>query len=372
MKTVNPYAGAKMVLKNGDPIEELRFGKSAERALSSSTGEFNANDKKDLLRSITRLMGSVEGGDVVPEQHSALASSEAMRKQHQERREVLASAYSDPTGQVWSALGMSIAAQINEQANREGFMRRIMIGNTLRQGEIPRASMPTHDAVSVVATSSSNVGYQLIRNRVFQLEEFEVVANLRVEALEIEQVSGDLLEKAYNDGLESIMVVEDRLWKKAADMAVGVVNPLHYIAGSLTTQMLGTLRQSVSDWNLPATLAIIANDFWTDVIGSNDFSTMLDPITKYDLALNGYLGSLIGMTLMTDAFRAPNQKVLDRGEIYVVSSPEYHGCYTDRGGVRSTPTSGADQGNSTRGWYCSEILSMFLGNMRSISKGKRV
>lgn len=372
MKAGNPFAGAQLVLKNGDPVEELRFGKGRERALSASTGEFNASNQKDLVQAITQLMTSVSKGDIVPAYQSALSSSEQYTKELQERRQVLASAYNDTTGKQWAALGANIALQLNEQRNREGFLRRIAVGQTLRQGEIARVSMPAWDAVAVTATSSSSVGYQMIRNKVFQPEEFEINANLRVEQLDIEQVSGDILEDVYNQGLDAIMVAEDRLWKKAADMTVGVTNPLNYIAGSLTTQILAQIRQGVSDWNLPATNAIISNDFWSDVIGSPDFAQFLDPVTKYDLALHGYLGTLIGMSLLTDAFRQPNQKVLNRGEIYVVSSAENHASYTDRGGVRSTPTSGADTGTTTRGWLMSEMFSFVLANPRSVSKGRRV
>jgi len=372
----NPYAGAKMVLPNGDPIEALRFGgklgEKRELALSSSTGEFNASSQKDLIQAITSLMGSVQNKQVVPEYQSALSSSEVYSNQLRERREILAAAYNDTTGQKWAALGANIATQLQEQRNREGFLRRISVGQTLRQGDIARVTMPAWDAVAVVATASSEVGYQTIRNKVFQPEEFEINAALRVEQLDIEQVSGDILEDVYNMGLDAIMVAEDRLWKKAADMTVGVVNPLNYIGGTLTTQILATIRQGVSNWNLPATNAIISNDFWSDVIGSPDFAQFLDPVTKYDLALHGYLGTLIGMSLLTDAFRQPNQKVLDRGEIYVVSSPENHAAYTDRGGVRSTPTSGADNGSTTRGWLMSEMFSFLLANPRSVSKGRRV
>lgn len=367
----NPFAGAQLVLKNGDPISELKFGRSNQRALSSN-GEFNASDKADLVKAITSLMTSVSSGDVVPEYKSAVASSGEYAQMIQERREVLAAAYADSTGEKWAALGASIALQLQEQRNREGFLRRIAVGQTLKQGEIPRIAMPSWDAVAIVATSSSNVGYQIVRSKVFTPGEFEILANLRVENLDIEQVSGDLLDEAYNQGLDAIMVGEDRLWKKAADLSVGVVNPLNYISGTLTTQMLATIRQSVTDWNLPATNAIISNDFWSDVIGSNDFATFLDPVSKYDLVLNGYLGTLVGMNLVTDAFRQPNQKVLGRGEIYVIASPENHAAYTDRGGVRSTPTSGADQGNTTKGWLISELLSFILANPRSVAKGKRV
>lgn len=367
----NQFKGAQLSLRNGDPIEALRFAKGRDLALSSSTGEFNAHNKKELVEALTNLMNSV-GKEVVPVGQSALASSDEYARTVQERREVLAAAYADTTGQQWAALGANMALQLQEQRNREGFMRRIAIGQTLRQGEIARVMLPTWDTVAVVATSGASIGYQTIRNKMFQPDEFEINVNLRVEQLEIEQVSGDILENMYQQGLDAIMVQEDRLWKKAADATVGIANPLNYIAGSLSTQLLAQIRQGVSDWNLPATTAIISNDFWSDVIGSQDFAQFLDPVTKYDLALHGYLGTLIGMSLLTDAYRQPNQKVLNRGEIYVIGSPENHASYTDRGGVRSTPTSGADLGNTTRGWLMSEMISFILPSGRSCSKGRRI
>lgn len=372
MKQVNPYSGAKMVLKNGDPLEELKFEGSNMRALSSSTGEFNAYDKRDLINAITQLMSSVGRGDVTQQRHSAIASSGEYAKQLQDRRELLAAAYNDASGKKWSALGASLTQQINEQMEREGFLRRIVMGSTLKQGEVARVPMPQHDAVAVVATGPTSVGYQFVRTRTFQPDEFEINANLRVNQLDLEQVAGDLLEQAYNQGLQSIMVTEDLLLKAALDMTVGMVNPLQYTAGTLTTSLLGTARQTVAGWNLPVTTAIIANDFWADIIGSADFSAFLDPITKYDLAMHGQLGSLVGMQLLTDAFRQSNQRVLNRGEMYVLASPENLGVYTDRGGVRSTPTNGADQGNSNRGWFLSEMFSLVVANPRAVSRTQRV
>lgn len=354
--------GAKMVLANGNPIEDLRFGKGRELALSSSTGEFNAYSQKDLLVQIGNLMQAVASGQVV-EQKQEIATAA-------DRREILAEAMQSQEN--WSALGASIAQQIYEQSDREGFLRKLSVGNTLRQGEVQRVPMPSHDTMAVVATSATGVGYQNIRQRVFTPDEFEIIANVRVNTLDLEQVNGDLLEHAYNDGLQAIMVAEDRIWKKAADMTVGVINPMEYIAGELTTKNLGRLRQAVAQWNLPAVSCLIANDYWTDIIGSNDFATFLDPITKYDLALNGQLGTLVGMTLITDAFRQPNQKVLNAGEIYVVASPENHAAYSTRGGIRSEPVSNSWEGSTSRGWMLSEPFSFVLGNPRSIAKGKRV
>lgn len=356
------FQGARMVLKNGAPLEDLKFGKRGELALSASTGEFNASNKKDLANAITQLMQAVASGEVVAEQ--------TPQDEVATRREILAEASSSP--EKWAALGANIAQQVYEQADRDGFLRKVSVGNTLRPGEVQRVPMPAHDAFAVIATAGAGVGYQQIRQRFFQPEEFEIIANVRVATLDLEQVNGDLLEHAYNDALQAIMVAEDRLWKKSADMTVNMVNPLEYIAGELTTKNLGKLRQAVAQWNLPATTAIIANDFWSDIIGSNDFATFLDPITKYDLALNGQLGTLVGLNLITDAFRQPNQKVLNPGEIYVVSDPENHAAYSTRGGIRSTPVDGAYEGSTSKGWLLSEPFSFILANNRSVAKGQRL
>lgn len=361
--------GARMVLANGAPLEDLRLGKGRELALSSSTGELNASSVQDAAVIIGDLMKAVASGQIIPghmapqHQMTATAASEA-------RREVMVEALQDPA--KWQALGASLAQRIEEQAARDGFVRKLMIGNTLRQGEMQRVPMPAYDTLAVVATSSSNVGYQTIRQRVFQPAEFELQANVRVENLDIQQVNGDLLDHAYNDGLNAIMVAEDRLWKQAADTSVGGVNELELIAGELTPKHLARMRQRVARWNLPVSTIILSNDYWEDVIGSSDFASFFDPITKYDLVLNGQIGTLVGMNIITDAFRQPNQKVLNPGEIYVVADAQNHGAYSTRGGISSTPTSGADHGNSTRGWFMSSPFSLCLSNIRSVAKARRL
>jgi hypothetical protein len=368
--TQSAFQGASLVLRDGSPIEDLRLGKGRDLALASN-GEYNAHNKQDAMRIVGELMQAMASGDIrhgapaMSKSQEALAASEA-------RRNVLAAAMQDETGTKWRALGASLAQQIDEQSDREGFVRKLMVGNVLKQGDIQRIPMPTHDTMAIVATSSANVGYQTIRNRLFTPDEFEIQANVRVENLDIQQVNGDLLDHAYNDALQAIMVAEDRLWKTAADKTVGVVNNLELIAGELTTKNLGRLRQAIARWGLPATHIILANDYWQDVIGSNDFATFFDPITKYDLVLNGQIGTLVGMNIITDAFRQPNQKVLNPGEIYVVSDPRNHGAYSTRGGIQSSPTNGADTGTSTRGWFMTEPFSLAITNVRSVVKARRI
>lgn len=59
MFTPNKIQGARMVLRDGSPLEELRYSKGGSLALSSASGEFNASDNKDLAMQIGRLMDAV-------------------------------------------------------------------------------------------------------------------------------------------------------------------------------------------------------------------------------------------------------------------------------------------------------------------------
>ena len=77
------------------------------------------------------------------------------------------------------------------------------------------------------------------------------------------------------------------------------------------------------------------------------------------------------MSIITDAFRAPTLKVLDQGDVYIVSAPEYHGGFADRGPVESTELDGAYEGVNARGWYLVETIALLVHNARSIVKGKR-
>lgn len=362
------FQGAQVMLCNGDPIEQLRMKGSNLTALSSATGEINAYDRKELAVQLGNLMMAVASGEIV-NGDPKFANASNRDQMVSESRELILEAYSNP--EAWASLGADLAVTIQECRERQSFMRRLNLSQNLRQGELPRILTNLWDSVAVVATGPANIQHQIIRNKQFFPSEFEIVGNVRVENIELQQVGGDLMDQLFNQGMDAMMVQEDRLWKRAADATVGTVNPLVYIVGQLTPQNLAALRQGVTDWNLPTTTAVISNDFWQDIIGNNDFAQFLDPVTKYDLALNGQLGTLVGLNLTTDGFRQPNQKVLGRGEIYVVATPEHHGCYSDRGGIQSTPTSGADSGSTSRGWLFNEVFSYVLANPRSVSKGKR-
>lgn len=348
------------VLSNGDPIEAMKLPGSNLAALSSN-GDINAHNKQELIGAIDTIMSMSANGEIKREAPTGMSREES--------QQLMMEASASPD--AWASLGANIAETIQDQAERRGFMRNIAVGNELRQGEYQRVPMPRHEVQAVVATSPTEMGYQLIRDRFFTPSEFEIKGNVRVNQLELDQSAGDLMRDIRDQAMESIMVAEDRVWKSAADRTVGRVNDITYIGGELTPRVLAELQQQVAEWNLPASKALFAIDFWKDVIGNSDFSSFLDPVSKYDLVLNGRIGTLVGLELLTDAYRPANQKVLEKGEIYVVSDPEHHAAYSTRG-IKSTPTDGANSGETNKGWLMSENFSFVLANVRSVAKGQRI
>lgn len=359
--------GARVVLRDGSPLEDLRIG--GERILSESTGEVNATSKKDLMHRISQMLdlGKQGGFQEVSESHVGMTPEQIK----EDNRLLIEEAAADATGARWDSLGASIVGSIEDRAERAGLLRRICKGATVRQGDVPRVELKTHQAQAIVATGPTDFGYRQLRGRVFTPDEFELKSVIRVSRMDLEQINGDLLDRAQQDGLTSIMVGEDRMWKQAADRSVGMANPVTYIHGELTPRLLSVLKTQVSAWPMPVSTAILAADYWNDIIGNDQFTSALDPVSKYELITTGRLGTLLGLDLVTDGFRAPEHRVLNDGELYVVGDQDYHAMYTTRGGTQSQPTSGANQGNTDRGWLLSSVFSFTLANVRSVAKAQR-
>lgn len=364
----NPWkkeeTGSHIVTATGEPVVGNFRAPGQGSSLTNSAGEINASSVRDLLGQIDQVMKAHASG--------AIQKQRISRDEVEQRRNVLTAAYNDPTGNKWRLLGAAMAEEIRGQADREGFMRRVLQLIPVEQGGIPRTSLRIQNAMAVVATSPSVVEYQQLRSNNISPPEFHLVASLMVDNIDIQQTVGDVLERTYNEGLEAIMTGEDRLLKKAMDNTIGVENPVIYIGSSLTPSILAQVRSGVTNHNLPSTTILLANNLWQDIIGNSDFHSLFDPVHRYDLVTSGAIGSMLGAQIITDAFKTPTQKVLNQGELYALASPEYLGAYSDRGGVVPTPIDGANIGTTGRGWFLQQLMSLVVANPRGVSVGRRV
>jgi len=360
---MNPFAKRRFVTANGEPMAALRFKGHQSRAINDA-GEFNASDKKDLVHQIDRLITAYMQGDIRSEVTPSSRDTADARKQ------ALAEAVADKTGNSFQVLGEVLADEIAETTNREGFARKFCQFKELAQGETGRIRIRNKSVMAWVATGPSAVTPSIVRGIYIYPPEFHVSAQILIDERDIGQSSGDMLEDAYVDGLENIMKVEDQTWKMAADNAATNSNTMQYFT-SLTPTIFSGIRSQVARWGIPVTGVLMAQDIWDDIIGNSDFMSFFDPVTKHDLVLDGFLGVLMGADLITDAFRVPELKVLEAGEIYAIGSPQTHGTIMQRGGLGSNPIDQYNMGQPFRGWFLSEMISLTIGNSKSVAKGQR-
>jgi hypothetical protein len=257
---------------------DFRFAGSRERAVGAG-GELNASSRKDLLVQIAKFL-EVSANQGIMTEETAYAQ-EDLAKRH---KEAVEAAFKNDAAH--RELGEVLAQELYQAGNREGFARRFMARLELSQGQIPQAKMRMKNLVATTATGPSKVQSQLIRDNLFFPPEFYITTRPFIEQREINQSNGDVLEEKYLEGLEGIMVAEDRTWLLMARAAIGMANNLTTIVGTFNPTALSALRNQVTRWNIPAASLLIANDIWNDITGDTGFQQIIDPVSKHKTKQN--------------------------------------------------------------------------------------
>lgn len=358
----NPYIKSRLVMANsGAPADqELRVQGSRERLVSSS-GDLNASSKKDLMKQISSLVQAYTSGTITRQ-------TEVPEEIQTARQKLVAEAISDRTGSAWKVLGEVIGDEVWTALKREGFARKTLLYKPLGRNEIGKIRVRQKNVRGFMATTASGRPQSVIRQSFVFPTEFYLSATPIIEIKELESAGGDLLEEKYEDALEQIMVAEDRVWKTLADASATVSNTLTYF-NNLTPTVFSSLRTQVSGWHIPVTQCLLAYSLWDDIIAHNDFSNWFDPVSKYTLITEGYLGDILGVSIHSDAFRDPNQKVLLDGEIYMCGAPQMLGAITQRSELSAEPIDKFNVAQPYRGWYMYCCEGMAMVNSRAIAKG---
>lgn len=351
----------KWTLANGAPVSDLRVGQSQESLIAQS-GEINASSKKDLVGQITRVMAAARSGQI------RRSSPEVTAK----RQKVLAAAYTDPTAN--RNMGVALAAEIQQALGRVGFARNLLVEETLSQGAVPRHRTRVKNVTAVVIDGSGQAVPQIVRDNYLYPAEVTISTNIVIEKREQNQATGDIVEEKYNEGLEAIGVAEDRMFLDLGNKATTVgaaVNLPTTFAGAFTPATLVTVSNQVSRWRLPATTAILSQDFWQDIAQNAAWMAVFDPVSQYEVLMTGRIGQLFGLQLITDGFRLPEQQVMPEGTFYVTTAADYLGAFTNRGGIEASPLNLASMGQAGVGWFLTEEWSISLTNNRGIARGIR-
>lgn len=378
----NPYSAASrrkvaLASRNGTPLAGNNAVKAARinprsgsmiqshtEALVGQNGEFNATTRQELLTAIAALQKQVSNNSV---QVKTVADKEV--RAANERR--LNEAWADRSGDSWRALGEVIGDEVWETLGREGFARKTLLNKPLGKGETGRLRVRRKDVVSYMVTSDPNVVASQVRQSYVYPPEFYLLAHITIEDKEIEQASGDLLDDKYQDGLEQILVREDNVWLNLARSAAPTANDLFFF-NTFTPTVFSEMRTQVARWGIPVTTAVVAFDMWNDIIADSEFSSWFDPVSKHEIVLEGSLGSILGVQLITDAFRYDTLKVLSPGEVFFLGAPQTLGGITQRKELATQSIDKYNQGKPERGWFMEQIEGMAIVNSRALVRGQRV
>ena len=358
--TDNPYR-AVMTATNKITNTDLKLP-GQDNPVMDKTGEINAQSTKDLTNQITAILQANSSAEFLQAQAPTPEVIEA-------RKTALAEAMEDAS--AFQLLGAALASDIQDTTSREGICRRYLQYSELGQGESNMVRLREHNVTAYMATSTTEVTPVYIRNKVQYPQEFNNTANILIDLKELAQSTGDLLEEKYEEGLEAIMVQEDRLWKTAADAAAVVRNTLQVFT-SFTPQIMSRIKSQVARWGLPVSSCLISYDIWDDIIGNSDFSAFFDPVTKYELVRDGILGNMIGVTIQTDSHRQKNFRILNDGEVYIVAPPLNHGVIKTRGPMLMEPINQFSNKTAQKGWFIHELVTLMVGNSLSVAKGQRI
>lgn len=369
MSLTNPYTKKTVVVtRSGNELSESKTALSISKsgkveagagAFEDKHGEINAGSKKELMQRMMALASAAQQGEVA-EQHEFA----------QQRAELVEAAIADQSGETWRVVGEVMGDEILETMGRDGFLRKTMMRKDLKKGEIGRLRIRKKDVLAFYATTDSMTVTSQVNQSYLLPDEFYVKAHILIEDRELEQSPGDLLDDKYIDGLEQMMVQEDKVLRNLWNIAAPSYNDVVGFS-TFTPAVFAQARTQIQQWGNPCTTGVLSIDLFNDILSDPEFSTYFDPVSKREVIMSGSLGSFYGVNLITDGFRYETLKVLEPGEFYFLAAPNVVGAQTVRKDVTTAPINLYLIGKPERGWYMQKIMGLAVGNGRAIVRGVR-
>lgn len=366
MRMNNPYAAKKYVTASGEPISDNLRRTGSREALINNNGSFNAGSKKEMMEAIGTLYKLFNAGQVK-------ASSDPIEAAaiKAEKDKIIADVRTDQSGEAFKVMGEVVGDMVWETMGREAFGRNLLQVKTLKPNEDGKIRLRKKDVVAWFMTQDTHTTASIARQNFIYPPEYYLQALILAEDAEIDRSGGDFLDEKYNDALENLLVQEDRIIRKLLKDAAMTVNDVYYF-NVLTPSIFSALRLAVAEWGIPVLNCLLAFNLWDDIIAATEFGTWFSPIEKHELVLEGNLGAILGVNLITDAFRHENLKVLERGEIFMVGAPNTLGAILQRKELTTKAVDKYFEGRPQRGWYFQAIQSTTVANSKAVSFGQKV
>jgi hypothetical protein len=359
---------------NAVSIHALQAYKPNSReAFFNGAGEINAGSTKDALQTLANLIKAVEAGNINFDSAAVNDNGDKVDTSSLEFRTERHNNYCDAhrkgaQSQEFADVGAAIASTLQTTQERVGLMRNYLLRGDLQPGDpVPRFRRKDRSNVyAVVSTDFSAVTPRFVTDTIIEGYEVVIAENIRVLDREVNRGNIDLVEDVYLRAQQGIAVREDQLFIKQARKAASISTNSRLTTSGVTPNLLGLMRADLDAAAVPAAQIIIGTQVWPDFLSSN-FAAAINPVTNYELISTGRLGKILDMDITTDGLRPRGLRVLDPKELFMFSSPEYLGGYTDRGPITATPRDNFDDGQPAKGWYMYEEISIIIANAGAVS-----
>lgn len=343
--------------------DAARNSRRTDRRMFDKQGQLNAQDDKDALTQAYHLLNNVtkKNADKLsfynPDSPAEKVSKEA-------KREILAAALTDPSGQGWHLVGQELALPIKALLDYEGFSRKYYRVRQLAQAELFRIPVDIRTPAFVVGQDGMTPEAR-IRTRWITPTEFKVASFPTVDIHDIYLTNFDILDRAQDTARQEIELQEDKAGISALDAASQAVNTVTTYA-SLGIGAFEDVRYQVERHRLMVENFLINRAEQSDVVKT--MATAVDPVTERELILAGYIGTVLNAMILTTAGTGV-EEVIPAGTFYAVTGPDYFGEMGVRMELQSEPYNKYANRETVKGWAFVEIVGFGVANARAAAKG---
>jgi hypothetical protein len=330
-------------------------------------GEINAYDRKDALQQIAYLLNNV-----TKKSASGTFYKQSSSLKPDERRQILAAAMQDNSGEGFAIVGQELLLPIKDIIDYEGWARKLYRVRPLAQGELFRVAKDVRATAWVVGQDGQSIEAR-VYGKYIQPSEFKVTSFPTVDIEDIYQMNFDVLDRAQDTARQEIELEEDKRALAILDRAAQTVNT-PTLFGTLGVGAFEDIRYQVERHRLVVEKFMINRRELTDLVktavGLGANGQHVDPVTERELILAGYVGNILNAQIITAAGTGV-EEVVPAGTVYACTGSEYMGEMGIRVELFSEPFNMFSQRRLVKGWAFGEIIGFAIPNSRAASKGTK-
>jgi hypothetical protein len=257
---------------------------------------------------------------------------------------------------------------IKEVIDYEGLARKVFAPRTVKAGEIVRYDKDVYIQGWVIAEDGTTP-QSVVEGRYIYPPEFEVTSYPSIEIKDKYRAQYDILARVQDRARMAIEYQEDLALINLLQAGAGATNTTTYFS-ALNLAALESIRYQIERHRLICDKFIIHRQEVSDLINQLS-TTVVDPVTRRELVMAGYIGTILNAMLITTA-GTQTFEILQPGQVVAVTAPEYLGGMPIRVELFSEPVNEFMLGKPRQGWFWYELISQVLVNPAGVAIGVKI